>query len=120
MIRLLTRAVLFGALAAVLGAAEPRVVYTKVFPGSQPAYVSITVEMSGGVSYREAADEEEPEKFSLEPAATAAIFDLAGKLDHFKGKLESGLKVAKMGDKTFRWEDGGAASQAKFNSTQNT
>ena len=116
--RLLTSAVLCGALVGACAAAEPRVVYTKAFPGSQPAYVSITVEMSGAVSYKEAADEEEPEKFTLEPAATEAIFELAGKLDHFNKKLESGLKVANMGQKTFRWEDGGASSEAKFNYSQ--
>ncbi|HXP84366.1 MAG TPA: hypothetical protein VN841_06580 [Bryobacteraceae bacterium] len=104
--------------AAAWGAGEPRVVYTKVFPGSAPAYVSITVDQSGAVSYKESAEEEEPEKFDLEPAATAAIFELAGKLDHFNRKLESGLKVANLGQKTFRWEDAGAASEAKFNYSQ--
>ena len=44
-----------------------------------------------------------------------AIFDLADKLDHFKRPLESGLKVAKTGDKTFRWENGAEAGEAKFN-----
>ena len=44
-----------------------------------------------------------------------AIFALAEKLDHFKRPLESGLKVAKTGDKTFRWENGAEASEAKFN-----
>jgi hypothetical protein len=44
-----------------------------------------------------------------------AIFDLADKLGHFKRPLESGLKVAKTGDKTFRWENGGDASEVKFN-----
>jgi hypothetical protein len=103
---------------AAWGAGEPRVVYTKVFPGSLPAYVSITVEQSGAVSYKESADEEEPEKFDLEPATTATIFELAGKLDHFKGKIESGLKVANMGQKTFRWEERGSATEAKFNYSQ--
>ena len=43
------------------------------------------------------------------------MFELAEKLDHFKKPLESGLKVANMGEKTFRWEDGGDSSEAKFN-----
>ena len=51
----------------------------------------------------------------MEPEPTAAIFSLAEKLDHFKSPLESGLKVAKMGEKTFRWEDGAAASESSFN-----
>lgn len=92
----------------------PRVIYTKSFPGSSPAYVSITVERSGTVFYKEAADDD-PEKFQLEEDATASIFDLAGKLDRFTHPIESGLKVANMGVKTFRWEDGAEKSEIKFN-----
>jgi hypothetical protein len=92
----------------------PSVSYTKSFPGSDPAYVAVTVDKDGGVTYREAKDED-PETFKLEPAAVQAIFDLADKLDHFKRPLESGLKVAKTGDKSFRWEGGGDAGEVKFN-----
>ena len=91
-----------------------RVSYTKVFPGSDPAYMSATVDRTGAVTYREAKDEE-PEMFQMEGDAVKAIFDLADKLDHFKKPLESGLKVAKTGDKTFRWENGAEASETKFN-----
>jgi hypothetical protein len=35
-------------------------------------------------------------------------------LDHFKRRLESGLKVARMGDKTFRWEK----TEVTFNYSQ--
>jgi len=100
--------------AALLGADSARIVYTKSFPGSSPAYVSITVERNGEVSYKEAVDDD-PEKFQLEPASTDAMFDFAAQLDHFKRPLESGLKVANMGLKTFRWEDGEASSEQKFN-----
>jgi hypothetical protein len=91
-----------------------RIVYTKSFPGSSPAYVAITVDRNGDVSYKEAVDDD-PEKFQLEPSGTNTMFDLAARLDHFKHPLESGLKVANMGVKTFRWEDEGAASEQKFN-----
>jgi hypothetical protein len=91
-----------------------RIVYTKSFPGSSPAYVAITVERNGDVSYKESVDDD-PEKFQLEPSGTNTMFDLAERLDHFKHPLESGLKVANMGVKTFRWEDEGAASEQKFN-----
>jgi len=97
-----------------LGADGPRVTYTKIFPGSDPAYMAITVDKGGAVTYREAKDEE-PETFTLEADAVRAIFDLAEKLGHFKRPLESGLKVARTGDKTFRWESGGEASEVKFN-----
>jgi hypothetical protein len=93
----------------------PHIVYTKSFPGSSPAYVSITVERNGEVSYKEEADDDDPEKFQLEPNGTEVMFDLAARLDHFKHPLESGLKVANMGVKTFRWEDGDRSSEQKFN-----
>ena len=106
-------------LAAVAGlvcAADiPRVSYTKSFPGSDPAYMGITVAKDGATTYREDAKDDDPETFKLEPDMVQAIFDLADKLGHFKRPLESGLKVAKTGDKTFRWENGGDASEVKFN-----
>ncbi len=100
--------------AVAVGADQPRVSFTKVFPGSDPAYMGITVDKDGAVTYREAKDED-PETFKLEPEVVQAIFDLADKLDHFKRPLESGLKVARTGDKTFRWENGAETSEAKFN-----
>ena len=100
--------------AIAVGADQPRVTFTKVFPGSDPAYMGITVDKDGAVTYREAKDED-PETFKLEPDMVQAIFDLADKLDHFKHPLESGLKVARTGDKTFRWENGAETSEAKFN-----
>jgi hypothetical protein len=102
------------AAAFAMAADTPRIVFTKVFPGSDPDYVSITVDRSGAVLYKEAADED-PDKFQLEPSSTAAIFNLAEMLDHFKRPLESGLKVAKMGDKTFRWENGAEKNETKYN-----
>lgn len=100
---------------AALAGDSGRIIYTKSFPGSSPAYVSITVERSGQVSYKEEVDDDDPEKFQLEESSTEVMFDLAARLDHFKHPLESGLKVANMGVKTFRWEDGGASSEQKFN-----
>ena len=109
------RLVLLAGIAALTwGADLARVSYSKVFPGSEPAYMAVTVDQDGAVTYREAKDEE-PETFKLEADAVKAIFDLAEKLDHFKRPLESGLKVAKTGDKTFRWESGTQLSEAKFN-----
>jgi len=103
-----------------LAAAEPgKLVYIKSFPGSTPAYSSIILEPSGDGLYKEAVDDDAPAKFHLSAEDTRAVFDLAQKLDYFKRPLESGLKVAKMGEKTFRWEvDGKPASETKFNYTQ--
>jgi hypothetical protein len=105
---------LAAAAALAFGADTPRVTYTKIFPGSDPAYMAAAIDQNGAATYREAKDEE-PETFQLEPEVVHAIFSLADKLDHFKRPLESGLKVARTGDKTFRWENGAEASEAKFN-----
>lgn len=112
----MTRLVWLAAIAASAFAADvPRVSYTKSFPGSDPAYMGITVAKDGATTYREDAKDDDPETFKLEPDMVQAIFDLAGKLDHFKRPLESGLKVAKTGDKTFRWESAADSSEVKFN-----
>lgn len=102
----------------VAWAAEPKVIFSKNFPGSVPAYELITVQKDGAASYNESTDPDNAETFKLEPAVVTSIFDYAQKLDHFKGTLESGLKVANMGAKTLRWEDGADASEAKFNFSQ--
>jgi hypothetical protein len=101
-----------------LFAAAPTVTFSKSFPGSVPAYEVITVQQDGSASYNESTDKDNAENFKLEPAAVTTIFDYAEKLNHFKGTLESGLKVANMGAKTLRWENGAEASEAKFNYSQ--
>ena len=95
-----------------------RVVYTKEFPGSVPAYVSITVEQDGSTVYKEAVNDDYPLSFKLDPGDASGVFQFAEKLDRFRKPLESGLNVAKMGVKTFRYEDGPAKSEAKFNYSQ--
>jgi hypothetical protein len=92
-----------------------RVIYTKSFPGSDPEYVSIALDHNGMIAYKEMADDDDPEMFQLEPQFTDKIFNLSEKLNHFKKNVESGLKVANMGAKTFRWEDGNDAGQVQFN-----
>src|SRR5262249_35766835 len=87
---------------------------SKSFPGSVPAYMQVIVEPGGAVEYREAEDEQ-PLKFKLTSAEMQTVFALADKLEHFKNPLESGLKVAFMGKKTFRWENGAEKSEQQFN-----
>jgi hypothetical protein len=104
--------------AAAFGADVPKVIYSKSFPGSVPAFEVISVKQDGAVSYNESSDADNAEKFQLEPVVVASIFDYSQKLEHFNRTLESGLKVANMGAKTLRWEDGGESSEAKFNYSQ--
>lgn len=97
--------------------AEGKLIYTKSFPGSTPEWVKVTLERNGDAVYTEAPDDPQPLTLKLSEAETAAIFALAEKLDWFARPLESGLPVARMGDKTFRYEGGGKAQEQKFNYT---
>jgi hypothetical protein len=67
------------------------------------------------VEYKEAPDDDSPLKFKLSEAETSEVFALADKMDHFKNPIESGLKVAFMGKKTFRWENGQEKHEQEFN-----
>ncbi len=96
----------------------PRLFYSRAFPGSIPAYLDVTVESNGDTAYREAVDDDLPSKFHLTEAEYKEVFALADKLDHFKHPLESPLKVAFMGTKTFRFEAGGEKTEVKFNYTE--
>jgi hypothetical protein len=95
-----------------------RLFYSRSFPGSTPAYLDVTVESNGDASYREAVDDELPTKFHLSDAEKTEVFALAEKLDHFKHPLESPAKVAFMGAKTFRFEEGADKAEVKFNYTE--
>jgi hypothetical protein len=110
------RALLFLPLVPCLWAAPPKVIFTKSFPGSSPAYVSLSIERTGALEYKEAEKDDQPLKAALPEADTAELFALAAKLGYFKLPLESGLKVASTGKKTFRYEnESGNATEAVFN-----
>jgi hypothetical protein len=94
---------------------SPQLFYSRAFPGSTPEYIQVTVEKNGDAVYQEAVDDDLPLKFKLTAGETATVYELAGKLDHFKHPLEAGLKVAFMGTKTFRYLDGDVKTETKFN-----
>jgi len=98
-------------------AASSRLVFIKSFPGSTPEYVWIGVDKAGGLEYKESPKEDEqPVKARLPDSDVAGLFSLAEKLGFFKTPLESGLKVANTGKKTFRFEpETGTPTEAVFN-----
>ncbi len=95
--------------------AAPRLFYSKFFKGSVPEYVSITVERNGDAVYQEAKTGDNPIKLHLTDGEVQELFALSDKLDRFQRPLESGLKVANMGVKTFRFEDGAEKHEVEFN-----
>jgi hypothetical protein len=77
--------------------------------------MEITVNPAGDVVYKEKPDDDRPVKFKIRSEEASEIFALAEKLDRFRNNLESGLPVARMGEKTFRWVDEKPGSEQKFN-----
>lgn len=94
-----------------------RLSFSKSFPGSRPEYYRIELDASGVALYRKAPDEEPPLKMQLSENETATIFGLARKLDRFGRELESGLKVARMGEKKYAWIEGGERREQTYNYT---
>jgi len=108
--------------AALLARADgPHIFYSRLLPGGVPPYVEITVARDGRAVYREAPGDQDdkPIEFRLRPHEVEEIFSLAEKLGYFRKPLDSGLKVANMGEKTFRYIDQGQTSEVKFNYSQN-
>ena len=104
------------AIAPLMAAADPaHLIFSKSFPGSTPAYIEISLDRSGNASYKEAADDDQPLKFQLAESDVNEIFGLADKLGRFNHPLESPVKVAFMGAKTFRYENGAEKHEVKFN-----
>ena len=109
-------AVLALMLPVALCAGSPKVIFTRSFPGSAPAYFSIQVDRTGLLQYKESPTDDQPLTAQLQQSDTAALFSMAEKLDYFKSPLESGLKVANTGKKTFRYEnENGSATEVSFN-----
>jgi hypothetical protein len=113
--RLLIALLAAGALYAADGS---RLFYSRSFPGSSPDYLQITLDKSGNAVYGEAPDDDLPLKFQLSDAETQQVFALVEKLDYFKHTVESAAKVAFMGAKTLRYEDGGKKGEVQFNFTE--
>ena len=99
----------------LLAATPARLFYSKTFPGSTPAYVEIVIDRDGNGEYKEAANDDRPLKFQIPANDVGALFDLADKLGRFDRPLESPLRVAFMGMKTFRFDGGTEKHEVKFN-----
>lgn len=100
---------------ALAAADIPHLYFSKSFPASKPAYVAIHVDRTGAGDYREEENDDHPVRFQLTEPEVTALFDLAAKLGNFDHPLESPLKVAFMGNKTFRFIDGARKNEVKFN-----
>lgn len=101
-----------------LAGQEGTIFYSKSFPKSKPEYMEIIVEATGEAIYKESAEDEQPVKFKLMTDEVKTIWSLAEKVNWFDKKLESGLPVARMGEKTYRYTKGEVKHETKFNYSQ--
>jgi len=102
--------------AAASSAATPALIYTKVFPGSQPEFVFVSIDRAGALEYKESPKDEHPVTAQLPDLEVSEFFSLAEKLNYFRSPLESGLKVANTGKKTFSYLDpDGKRTDVTFN-----
>jgi len=103
-------------LSASLTAGAPGITYIRSFPGSIPDYIYIHIDRSGALEYKESPKDDQPLKAQLQDSEISPLFEMAEKLNYFKSSLESGLKVANTGKKTFRYEnETGAPTEVTFN-----
>src|SRR5512140_1508824 len=101
-------------------AAPPRIVFSKEFQKSTPAYYSIAVARDGSASFMTAADDTQPVQFHLPDSLVQQLFDAVGRLDNLRGvSLDKPRRVAFMGKKTLVYEAGGQKNQASFNYSEN-
>jgi hypothetical protein len=105
-------------------AAEAKLVFRRTFKGSSPEYIEITVRQSseqGTYDIRQLDEQPEALPFEIGSALRARMFDYAAQLNHFAGQdLDVHRKIANLGEKTFRWEQGSEAHETKFNYTLNS
>jgi hypothetical protein len=98
--------------------------FRRVFKSSTPEFIEISVrDDSDDATYeiRQLDDDAGAAPFQVSAALRAKMFDLAAQLNHFNAQdLDVHRKIANLGEKTFRWERGSEAHEAKFNYTLNS
>lgn len=100
--------------------AQPTITFLKVFKSSTPEYVEIRIDRQGAGTYdiRQLDDTSRPEPCTVSPALAAKIFSLADELHDFNGvQLDVRRRVANLGEKTFRYDNGSESHQVTFNYT---
>lgn len=111
------------ALTAFPAAAPEKLTFTRVFKSSTPEYIQIIVRNdSDAATYDIRQLEEDPgsSSFQVSSALRARMFSLADKLHDFNGlDLDVHRKIAYLGEKTFKWEQGSQSYETKFNYTLN-
>jgi hypothetical protein len=98
--------------------------YRRVFKSSVPEFIEIRIQQnSNAATYeiRQLEEDPSPTPFEIGSPLRSKIFQLISDLRYFKGMdLDVHRKIANLGEKTFRWDDGAESNEVKFNYTLNT
>jgi len=119
-------AVLFiGSSACALAAPQSaKLTFRRVFPSSTPEFIEITVrEDSDAATFeiRQLEEEAGSSPFMVSAAIRTKMFGYAAELHHFQHlDLDVHRKIANLGEKTFRWEQGNQSFETKFNYSLNS
>lgn len=101
-----------------------KLTFRRVFKGSTPEFIEITVRDDSDTAAYEIRQLEEDagsSPFQVSSGLRAKMFDLAAQLKHFQGQdLDVHRKIANLGEKTFRWQSGAEVHETKFNYTLNS
>src|SRR5215471_8705696 len=108
---------------AARSAASAKVTFRRVFQGSTPEFIELTVRddsKTGTYEIRQMDEDPGSAPFEVGDALRTKIFALTAELHNFQGlDLDVHRKIANLGEKTFRWEQGPVTHETKFNYTLN-
>lgn len=100
----------------------PTLTYRKIFKSSYPEFAEIKVNKDGSGTWdiRQLDETPSPQPLQIGPSLARQMFQLASELHDFQGvDLDIHRRVASLGQKTFRYQDGATRYQVTFNYTVN-
>ncbi len=104
--------------------ASAKLTYRRIFKSSSPEFIEIVVrEDTNAATFEIRQLDEEPGALPFEVGSPLRqkMFELAAQLNHFQGlDLDVHRRIANLGEKTFRWEQGTEIHETKFNYTLNS
>jgi hypothetical protein len=98
------------------------ITYRRVFKNSSPEFIEVKIGEEGKASFdiRQLDDDADPQPFEVGPPVRKKIFELAAELKNFAiDNLDIQKKIANLGQKTFRYENGSEVHETSFNYTVN-
>jgi len=94
--------------------------YRRVFKGSTPEFIEIKIAEPGKATFeiRQLEEDSDPEPFEVGAPVRQKIMELAADLKNFNvASLDIHKKIANLGQKTFRYEQGSEVHETTFNYT---